>query len=134
VPIFQGGVIQSQVRQAHSANRQSQLLLSQTRRAAEQEIRTLHNQLHADLKKLLKLEDLVDASKNNYETQLRYYRNGLVTNLDVLQSMTTFEDAQRLRDHQKYLIKLDSVKLQAATGERPEIQGKPWESSSTQRE
>jgi outer membrane protein len=128
-PIFQGGVIQSQLRQAQSIDRQYQLILSQTRRSAEQEVRTLHNLLQADLKQLLKLEELVESSKKNYETQLRYYRNGLVTNLDVLQSMTTFEDAQRLRDHQKYVIKLDSVKLQAATGGRSEIQTQPWESS-----
>lgn len=120
-PIFQGGVIQSQVRQARSIARQYELILSQTHRNAEQEIRTLYHLLVADNQQLIKLGELVESAKKNYDTQLRYYRNGLVTNLEVLQSMTTYEDAQRMRDHQKFTIKLDTVKLQAATGERTEL-------------
>ena len=120
-PLFQGGITQSQVRQAHSIARQYEWIFRQTQRKAEQEIRTLYHLLVADNRQLIKLGELVNSSKKNYETQLKYYRNGLVTNLDVLQSMTTYEDAQRMRDHQTFTIKLDTVKLQAATGDRPEL-------------
>jgi outer membrane protein len=121
VPIFQGGVIQSQVRQAESVVRQYRLLLSQSRRSAEQEIRTFFDLLNADRKQVEKLSELVEISKKNYETQIAYYRNGLVTNLDVLQAMTTYQDAQRQLARQRFSFQLDSVKLQAATGERTEI-------------
>lgn len=121
VPIFQGGVVQSQVRQAESVARQYSLLLSQTRRTAEEEIRTFYDSLIADRKQMNKLESLVVISKKNSETEIKYYRNGLVTNLDVLQAITTYQDAQRQLDHQRYQVQLDRVKLQAATGERSEV-------------
>ncbi len=121
VPLFQGGIIQSQIRQANSIARQYSLILSQTRRQAEQEIRTIYNSLRADTLQLGKLTELLKISKNNFETQSKYYRNGLVTNLDVLQSLNTYQEAKRQRDHQSFVVKLDTVKLEAATGQRREI-------------
>lgn len=121
VPLFQGGVVQSQVRQAQSVSRQYDLQLSQARRTAEQEVRTFFDAVSADSKQLFKLKELVVVSKQNAETEVKYYRNGLVTNLDVLTAITTYQDAQRLMDRQNYTVKMDTVKLKAATGQRPEI-------------
>ncbi len=121
LPIFQGGVVQSQVRQARSVSSQSSLILSQARRTAEQEIRIFYDNLVADRRQLFKLSELVKVSKENADTEVKYYRNGLVTNLEVLQAITTYQDAQRLLDHQKYKVKMDATKLAAATGQRPEI-------------
>lgn len=121
IPIFQGGIIQSQVRQAESVVRQYQLNLSQARRLGEQEIRSFHDQVLADLKQVKKLEELVEISKKNYETEVQYFRNGLVTNLDVLNATNTYRDARRQLDRQLETSQLDFSKLQAATGEREEI-------------
>ena len=121
IPIFQGGVIQSQVRQAQSVSRQYDRLLSQARRTAEQEVRTFYDAVTADSQQLFKLKELVVVSKENADTEVKYYRNGLVTNLDVLTAITTYQDAQRQLDHQNYTVKMDTVKLKAATGQRPEI-------------
>ena len=121
VPLFEGGIVQSQVRQAKSVAHQSELVLSQTRRLAEQEIRTLHSLYSADQKQVAKLDETVGWSKKNYEAELRDYRNGLVTNLDVLQAINTYQDSQRLLDRQRFNVRLDGVKLQAATGQRPEV-------------
>jgi outer membrane protein len=121
IPIFQGGAIQSQVRQAESVTRQYRFLLSQARRLAEKEIRTFYDNLIADQKQLRKLESLTELSKRNYETQTHYFKNGLVTNLDVFQSLATSAAAQRQRDRQREAIQMDLAKLEAATGERKEI-------------
>ena len=121
VPIFQGGAIQSQVRQAESVSRQYSLLLSQARRAAEQEIRTFYDALTGDQKQQIKLSETVDWSKKNYEAELKDYRNGLVTNLDVLTAITGYQDAQRLLDRAKFIVIQDAAKLQAATAQRPEV-------------
>jgi outer membrane protein len=120
VPIFQGNVVQSQVRQAESVARQYSLVLSQTRRLAEQEIRSFYDAMEADRKQSAKLSELVENSKKNYETQISYYRNGLVTNLDVLQAVVTYQDSVRQLNHARYQLRLDSAKLQAATGQRSE--------------
>ena len=121
LPIFQGGVIQSQVRQAQSVARQYNLLHSQTLRLAEQEVRTFYDAVDADGKQVSKLKNLVEIAKKNADTEVKYYRNGLVTNLDVFQAITTHQEAKRQLDHQTYMMKLDYVKLQAATGLRPEM-------------
>lgn len=117
-PIFQGGVIQSQVRQAVSIARQYDQLLSQTRRSAEQEIRQFYDNLSSDSRQFLKLGETVEISRQNYEANRKDYRNGLVTNLDVLQAITTWQDAQRAWAREKYAMAADYVKLQAATGQR----------------
>jgi outer membrane protein len=121
MPIFSGGAIQSQVRQAVSIARQYELQLSLSRRAAEEEIRTFYDLAVGDRRILTKLSNTVDLSKKNYEAQLKDYRNGLVTNLDVLQSITAYQDSQRLLDRHFYTVRLDTVKLQAAAAERDEI-------------
>lgn len=121
LPIFQGGVIQSQVRQARSVARQYGLQLSQTRRLAEQEVRQFYDNLYFDRNKMKKLDELVQISKKNYETEIQYYRNGLVTNLDVLQSITTYQDAQRQLDRARYTVRMDQTKLEAAVGQRTEM-------------
>jgi outer membrane protein len=120
-PIFQGGVVQSQVRQASSVARQYSLALSQSRRLAEQEIRTFYDAVEADRKQVVKLVELVEVSKKNYETELEYYRRGLVTNLDVFQAMTTYQDAVRQMDHLRVQYYSDGVKLLASSGQRPEL-------------
>ncbi|MEO5968310.1 MAG: TolC family protein [Bdellovibrionia bacterium] len=121
MPIFQGGMVQSQVRQAESIAHQYSLILSQTRRTAEQEVRVFYDAYTADLKQFGKLSELVDIAKKNYETETKFYRNGLVTNLDVLQAINTHQDSKRQLDRSRQTLQLDAAKLQAATGQRSEI-------------
>ena len=121
LPIYAGGVVQSQVRQAQSVSTQSELQLSSVRRLAEQEIRTDFDAYQTDLKQVKELENSVQLSQRNYQSELRDYRNGLVTNLDVLTAINSYQDSQRLLDRQKWTLNLDRVKLEAATGQRSEI-------------
>jgi outer membrane protein len=121
IPLFLGGSINSQVRQAESVERQYGLLLSQARRTAEEEVRTFHDAWVGDARQLVKLAETATLGKKNYEAQLKDYRHGLVTNLDVLQAVTTYMDAERGRDRGNYQVKLDAAKLNAAVGARPEL-------------
>ncbi len=121
VPIFQGGIVNSQVRQAQSVAHQFELQLTQVRRLANEEVRTLHNSFTADQKQLGKLEQTVGWAKKNYLSQLADYKNGLVTNLEVLTATSTYQNAVRNMDRQLHKLNLDSVILQAAIGKRSEI-------------
>ncbi len=121
MPIFQGGAVQSQIRQAVSVSRQYQLLLSQTRRLAEQEVKQFFHSFKANQKQSEKLFATAELSQKNYQTELKDYRNGLVTNLEVLQALTTWQSAKRTWARQQYFLISDYVKLQAATSQRPEI-------------
>jgi outer membrane protein len=121
IPLFEGGIVQSKVRQAKAIARQYHYALAQAKRNAELEVKTLYEALVADQKQLVKLKELVRVSKLNSEAEVKDYRNGLVTNLDVLQAITTYQDAIRRYVHQRFAVRLDRMKLLAATGQRPEI-------------
>jgi outer membrane protein len=120
-PFFQGGLVSAQVREAQALSHQWSLQLSEVRRKAEQEVRTFYQALVMDQKQTQKLSALVEVSRKNYEVQSQVYQNGLVTNLDVLQALSTYRVAIRQLDQMKRTYALDSVKLQAAIGKREEI-------------
>ncbi len=119
IPIYSGGVFQSRVREADSQRTQAELGASQIRRQAEQEIRSVYQSVGFDRAQLSALETATDAARKNYEAQLRDYRLGLVTNLDVLQALTTYQENLRALDRARYATKLDYIRLQAAAMRRP---------------
>lgn len=119
VPLYAGGSLQSRVREAVSQGTQAELGASQVRRQAEQEIRSVYQSVVYDRSQLEALEKATEAARKNYEVQRRDYRLGLVTNLDVLQALTTFQENQRALDRARYTAKLDYLKLEAAAVRRP---------------
>lgn len=121
VPIYSGNLLQSKVSEAVSQRTQAELSLSQIKRQAEQEIRSLYQSLVFDQTQLDALEKATEAAKKNYAAQQREYRLGLVTNLDVLQALTAFQENLRALDRARYTAKFDYIKLQAATLGRPVI-------------
>jgi outer membrane protein len=119
IPLYAGGGVQSRVREALSQSNQAELGVSQVRRQAEQEIRSVYQGVVLDRSQLDALEKATDTAQKNYETQRRDYRLGLVTNLDVLQAQTAFQENQRALDRVRYNAKLNWLRLQAAAVRRP---------------
>ena len=119
IPLYAGGSLQSQVREAVSLSTQAELGASQVRRQAEQEIRSIYQSVVFDRSQLEALEKATEAARKNYEVQRRDYRLGLVTNLDVLQALTAFQENQRALDRARYTTKLDYLRLEAAAVRRP---------------
>ena len=119
VPLYTGGAIQSQVRSAASQRTQAELGLSQARRLAEQEVRASYRSVEYDRLQIDALSGATEAALKNYEAQVRDYRLGLVTNLDVLQALTALQQNRRALDRVRYASKLDYVRLEAAAARRP---------------
>lgn len=119
IPLYAGGSLQSRVREAVSQSTQAELGASQARRQAEQEIRSVYQSVTFDRSRLEALEKATEAARKNYEVQRHDYRLGLVTNLDVLQAMTVFQENQRALDRARYTAKLDYLLLEAAAVRRP---------------
>jgi outer membrane protein len=119
LPIFQGGLVNSQVREAASQVRQSDLNLVRVRRLADQDIRTSYANFTADIAQVQLLDRATQTAVKNFEAQNRDYKLGLVTNLDVLTSITTAQESQRALDKAKFQLKLDHVKLLIATAQLP---------------
>ena len=119
VPIYSGGSVQSRVREAQSLSDQAELATTRARRLADQEIRSFYQTVVLDRARLDALEKATGAAKSNYETQRGDYRIGLVTNLDVLQALSTYLDNQQSLDRVRYNVKLNYLRLQAAAVRRP---------------
>jgi outer membrane protein len=119
MPIFNGGITQSQVDFARSQQRQAAFQVSRTKRLAEQEIRSLYDTLAADREQLESLRIANSLAEKSYRADLGEYRRGLVTNLDVLQAMQAFQESGRAMDRQVYQLSLDVEKLEAAVDRRP---------------
>ncbi len=114
VPIFNGGVVSSQVSTAVSKRDQAESTLSRAKRLALQQIRTLHSNYQFDRSQWETYKLARDIAEQNFKQQTRDYKRGLVTNLDVLTSLTSFQEAQRARDRTRYATELDFENLEAA--------------------
>ena len=121
VPLFAGGGVQSRVREAQSQHTQAELAATRARRLAEQEVRSAYQTVVLDRSRLDALEKAADAAKRNYETQRHDYRLGLVTNLDVLQALSTYQENLRALEHVRFNVKLNYLRLQAAAVYRPAL-------------
>lgn len=119
VPLYTGGSLQSQVRAAQSQSTQAELVTTRARRLADQEIRSFYQTVVLDRARLEAIENATKTAQRNYETQRHDYRIGLVTNLDVLQALSTYLDNQQSLDRVRYNVKLNYLRLQAATVQRP---------------
>lgn len=125
IPIFAGGVIQSQVRGAASQLRQTELELSRIRRQAYDDIRTGYEACTADQEQLRLLVFSKNVSERNYLQEVRDYRFGLVANIDVIQALINYQTSVRNLDRMKYTAKVDCVRLEVSAVKRPvEIAGK----------
>jgi outer membrane protein len=128
IPIFTGRIISSNVETAKSQKRQSELQLSQVQRLALEDVHSLYHTLEADLAQLEALEEAFAITKKNYEANVKDYQFNLVTNLDVLQALTAYQDTLRSLEKIRYAVKIDYNKLEAAVARRLNLmegQGKP---------
>jgi outer membrane protein len=125
VPLYAGGAVQSRVREAQSRREQAALAVSQAERQAQQEVRALHQTAILDRNQVAALEKATDAARKNYEAQKRDYRLGLVTNLDVLQALTAYQENERALDRARFAAKLNFLRLEAAAVRRPAVEARP---------
>ena len=124
IPLYAGGSVQSKVRQAGAQRNQAELSQSQVLRQADQEIRSFYQSVEANLSQLRALTRATETAKKSYQAQVRDYQLGLVTNLDVLQALTEYQQNQRSRDHTVFTARSNYLQLLAAAAHLP-AQDKP---------
>lgn len=121
LPIFSGGALQSQVRQAVAERKIQELQAAETLKSADEEIRSQYQNVKADIAQIKALERSAELYEKSYEELRKEYQLGLVTNLEVLQALNSFQESKRALDRAKYAAKLDYRILIAATGEAPKL-------------
>ncbi len=98
LPIFQGGVGINKVREAHAKERQALLEFQKAQRETSLQIQNDVTNYNARLAELRSLEKAVELSKAAYKEQSSQYDLGLVSNLDVLSSLSTYYETKRSLD------------------------------------
>ncbi len=116
LPIYYGGEISAQVRQAEAQKRSKALALSLARRQAALDVRSAYSDLSSDLDIVAALENAKSLAEANAAAQEQDYRYGLVTNLDVLASLTTVQDTNLRLDQARNAAYFARVRLEVAAG------------------
>ena len=119
VPFYQGGGVQAQVREAVATKRIAELNSHESIRTAERELEVLYQnylQIQAQLEALKKA---LAKAEEAYKLNKKDYNFGLVTNLDVLQSLNVFVQTKRSYDSLYAFAHMTHKSLEASIGVLP---------------
>lgn len=116
LPVYTGGLIAAQVREAKAQRGFREQALSLSLRTAELETRQAHTDLVSDREVVKALENAMTLAEANAKAQTADYRNGLVTNIDVLTSLTTVQTTELRLDQARLQAFDDRVRLEVAAG------------------
>lgn len=119
IPLYEGGIRQSQVRESVSAHREADLALSQLKRKAETEIRALYESLKVRAAQLAALQKASELSEKNYQVLQRDFKRGLSRSIDVQLALTEYRASRRSYDQARFQAQLDLIRLQVATVNLP---------------
>ncbi len=94
VPLFTGGENRGKSIEASALAEQARLALRAAERQALLELRQAYAQWQSSTRRYDALKKAMEAAERNYDMQTADYRNSLVNNLDVLQSLQDLEGAR----------------------------------------
>lgn len=116
VPLYSGGYNDAAAAQAGARASAAKLSLALAERAAATEVRQAHSSLEHSLSVIAPLEKALALAEENSVLQAKDYVYGLVTNLDVLNSMNTVLQTRLNLDQAKARAALAAERLAAAAG------------------
>ncbi len=102
IPLFQGGSVSSQIREALEAKRTAELNRVEFNRSAKRDLSVLYYNYHELHSQLDILKSAVKKSQEAYNLNLKDYRLGQITNLEVLQSLNLYMETKR--NYQNILV------------------------------
>lgn len=121
IPIFEGGLRQSQVREAAMKRGASELEVHRLRRQSTAEIKSLYESVRLRVDQLKALERSSDLAEKNYQVLLRDSKKGLSRSIDVQLGLTEYRVAKRAYDQARYQAKLERIRLDLAAAILPEV-------------
>jgi outer membrane protein len=116
LPLYTGGAVRADIRQAAASQSSAEQRLSLARRRAELEVRTAHRTLISSLGILEAFDKAAGLSEANAQAQQADYRLGLVTNLEVLESLNSLQNIRLRREQARLEAVLARVRLEVAAG------------------
>lgn len=119
VPLFQGGAVQAAVKEAVENKKIAEYTKSETLRTAERDIAINYQNLQQLYIQLKALKQALAKAEEAYRLNKKDYQYGLVTNLDVLQSLNVFIETKRSYNSLVGIAHLNYKNLEASTGVLP---------------
>lgn len=119
MPIFQGGSVVSQVKEATEAKRVAELSASEQLRQAKTNLAIFYQNYGQIRAQLETLKSALKKAEEAYQLNQKDYRYGQVTNLEVLQSLNLFIDTKRSYDSLDILAHMTYKNLEASAGVLP---------------
>ncbi len=117
VPIYLGGLIGAQVKQAGLNANVSEQILEQTRRQVDRDVRDVFNDVTTGIKRVDALKQAVVAGESAVDSKNEGFAAGLITNLDVLDAQRDLYQAQRDYLRARYDFILSVLRLEQAAGQ-----------------
>jgi outer membrane protein len=116
VPIFQGGLIQSRVRQALANRDRAQQDLENTERTVAQSVRSNFLNVTSGIAQVRALEQAVVSTQSQLDSTILGRDVGVRTSVDVLNAQQQVFQTRRDLQQARYNFLLNSLRLKAATG------------------
>ncbi len=121
LPLYEGGLRQSQVREASLKKGESDLELAKLRRQGTAEIKSLYDSVRMRVDQLKALQTASDLAERNYQVLLRDSRRGLARSIDVQLGLTEYRVARRSYDQARYQARLERIRLDLASAQIPSV-------------
>lgn len=119
VPIFQGGAVDAQVKESVAAKRVAELNADETVRAAKRDLVILYQNYHQMQSQLETMSSALKKAEEAYQLNLKDYRFGQVTNLEVLQTLNLFIETKRSFNNLLTLAHMTYKNIEASIGVLP---------------
>lgn len=116
MPIFDSGRISSREQQGRAQLRSSELRVEELKRVIERDVRRAYADVVSTLSEYKRLIELVSLSERNFSLQRKDYELGIVTNLQVLQSLRQYRDSRRRLLASQAQLHIKQMRLQVAAG------------------
>lgn len=116
MPIFDGGLIISQIHQNKELVRQSRLNVEQLQRTADEDTRTAYANFNAEVAQVIVLREAATLAAKDFEAQVDDYRRGVVSNLDVLTALQDYQTARIQLHNANMAARLNLINLHVAAG------------------
>ena len=117
MPIFDGGLIGGQVREAQAQENISFQTLRATQQSVAQSTRAAYNQAVSGLATIRALDSARGAAQKSADANMLGYQLGMRINIDVLNAQNTYAQSQYNLAQAQYNTILGNVNLKAAIGQ-----------------
>lgn len=120
LPLFSFGATRAAVASARAAYGRQELVLRAAVRSAELDVRNAHRDYSSAVRQVVLQRGAAALAQRDYDLQVQDERRGLVTAIEVLQSLDRLNVANLALNNALVQARLAAIKLETAAGAMPE--------------